>query len=277
MRFEHFHKYSYIPPGVLIKRNNMQKLIITPDCSTAEALEDFITSAQLSALPISYRFDLALTTALGVPDALRIIARKHLAPDRAVLLDLKLHDSAEVMARAITAAGRWSLVGGVTLHASAGRTAMKTAMRAAWDVGVLPVIAALPPALPRVEEGEIYGGINPMHKFLDQHLVLALKETGMPPDEPVGILCAPVDLPWILETFPLEDPIRKRLRLIVHNVLPDWVLTTSLRSKPMTPKEAVEDGVHHIVIDHLITNPPIGTSQFEVVRRILAELGEWPL
>ncbi len=99
----------------------MTELVVALDVDGLDAATNL--AARLEGLPCWLKIGLELFVAAG-PDAVRALARRN-----AIMLDLKLHDIPETVARATARAAELG-VGLLTVHVAGGRRMLEAAVRA---------------------------------------------------------------------------------------------------------------------------------------------------
>ena len=174
-----------------------------------------------------------------------------------IFLDLKLHDIPNTVAGACRAASRYE-VDLLTLHATAGRNALKAASQ---------VIAAHP-SPPKLLAITLLTSLNSRDLAFDLKIPLELpeyalqmallaKESGIN-----GAVCSPQ------EVAQLREVCGGNFILVCPGVRPTWAQTGDQR-RVMTPKKAIEAGADYLVIGRPIT---MADDPIVAWERIISEL-----
>lgn len=181
-----------------------------------------------------------------------------------IFLDLKFHDIPNTMAGACRAAGRCG-VDLITVHATAGRTALEFAQGAALDGAQS---AGCPP--PRLIAVTLLTSINSRALAFDLKIPLELPDyvlqmalltqaSGL-----AGIVCSPQ------EAAQLRQSCGNDFLLVCPGVRPSWA-DRGDQQRVMTPKTAIAAGADFLVVGRPIT---AATDPAAAFQRICQEIGE---
>lgn len=186
------------------------------------------------------------------------------ARDKRIFLDLKFHDIPNTMAGACRAAGGYG-VDLLTVHASAGSVALKTAQSAATEgakaAGCLPPRVIAVTLLTSVGERSLQ---NELKVPLDvnsyaQKMALLAQSSGLG-----GAVCSPQ------EAAMLRKACNDEFWLVCPGVRPTWAQKGD-QQRAMTPREAVQAGANYLVIGRPITQADDPAAAFA---RICEEIGQ---
>ncbi|QJA06954.1 orotidine-5'-phosphate decarboxylase [Thermosulfurimonas marina] len=211
----------------------------------------------LAGLVGVFKVGLELFTAEG-PAAVEMVREEAGAE---IFLDLKLHDIPATVAGAVRAASRLG-VDMLTVHVSAGRGALKEAVRAA-EGGLKILAVTLLTSLTRADLMEV--GWSPELARDMREAALRLSHLAYRCGVH-GVVCSAKEVSTIKEAFP-------HLLTVVPGVRPDWLeenLADDQR-RIASPKEAVRAGA-----DYLVVGRPIREARDPraVAQRILEEMAQ---
>jgi orotidine-5'-phosphate decarboxylase len=138
------------------------RLIVALDVSTRDQVETLLT--RLAGVPSWVKIGLELFTSLG-PSIVEDVARR----GHSVMLDLKLHDIPETVARATAAVANLG-AGLCTVHAAGGRHMLEAATAGAGGMGILAVTV-----LTSLDEADLadIGDIGPIETLVVRRAKLA--------------------------------------------------------------------------------------------------------
>lgn len=138
------------------------RLIAALDVSTREQVEDLLI--KLEGVPSWVKIGLELFTSLG-PSIVEDVAKR----GHAVMLDLKLHDIPETVARATAAVANLG-AGLCTVHAAGGRHMLEAAVAGAGRMRILAVTV-----LTSLDETDLtdIGAIGPIESLVVRRAILA--------------------------------------------------------------------------------------------------------
>ena len=229
--------------------NRLIAALDTPDRVAADAL-----IARLGGVPSWVKLGLELFCAEG-PDYVRELAARGLA----VMLDLKLHDIPETVARATARAARLG-AGLLTVHAAGGRAMLAGAVNAARDAGDTRVLAIT--VLTSLDEQDLVdiGARGPIVDLVQRRAELAAA-AGC-----AGIVASPHEVALVRAVVPRDF----------------WIVTPGVRpagaaagdqKRVMTPGEARAAGADLVVVGRPLRDAPDPAA---AARAIVAELGPNP-
>lgn len=140
------------------------RLIVALDVSTREQVEELL--ARLAGVPSWVKIGLELFTSLG-PSIVEEVARR----GHSVMLDLKLHDIPETVARATAAVANLG-AGLCTVHASGGRHMLEAAAAGAGAMRILAVTV-----LTSLDEADLVeiGELGPIEALVVRRALLATR------------------------------------------------------------------------------------------------------
>jgi len=225
--------------------NRLIAALDTPSRHDAEAL-----LAKLGGVPSWIKVGLELFTAEGPA-----IVRELVARGLNVMLDLKLHDIPETVARAT---GRIAGLGAglLTVHAAGGRAMLEAAVRAARDAGDTRVLAVT--VLTSLDERDLTdtGCVGPVGELVAARAKLA-SDCGCG-----GIVASPHEVAAVRAVVPADA----------------WIVTPGVRpagsdagdqKRVMTPRAARQAGADLVVIGRPLRD---AADPAAVARAITAEL-----
>lgn len=140
------------------------RLIAALDVSTKEQVDDLL--AKLQGVPSWVKIGLELFTSLG-PSIVEDVAKR----GHAVMLDLKLHDIPETVARATAAVANLG-AGLCTVHAAGGRQMLEAAVAGAGSMRILAVTV-----LTSLDEADLkdIGAVGPIEALVVRRATLAVR------------------------------------------------------------------------------------------------------
>lgn len=236
-----------------------EKIIVPLDVPTEEA-----AIALISTLPqvTFWKVGLELFVSSG-PTILETLKSQ----GKRIFLDLKFHDIPNTMAGACRAAGRCG-VDLMTVHASAGKTAL-VAAQAAAEEGAMAVGCAAPRViavtlLTSIGERSLLNELKvplPLADYAQQMAQMA-KESGLR-----GAVCSPQ------EAQQLRQVCGDDFWLVCPGVRPSWAQRGD-QQRAMTPAAAFKAGADYLVIGRPITQAPDPAAAFEQICREIDQEGE---
>jgi orotidine-5'-phosphate decarboxylase len=221
------------------------KIIIALDVATKK--EALALVNQLRDQVSFFKVGLQLYTAAG-PEVVREIV----ANGPKVLLDLKLHDIPNTVARAVESASELG-VQMLTLHLSGGAEMIGAALAARSTMSILGVTVLTSMDEQAVQETGISDKL--------ENQVLRLAELGIKHGID-GLVASPREVKMLRTKF------RADIRIVTPGVRPKWAETGD-QKRVMTPREALDAGADYLVIGRPITSCP---NPREAVARIMEEL-----
>lgn len=226
-------------------------LIVALDVpSSREAIEAVF---ELKDTVRRFKIGLELATAVGVPQIVHAI--KEVNGDAEIMLDLKLHDIPNTMARAMKAA-RTLKVWGVTVHASADVGAIRACVDAAEGMPVIGVTVLT--SLQRESCVRIYGAAP-------HTVVLAMAEILVEAGAS-HVVCSPQEVRELVDRDFGLIPITPGIR--ATNAPADD------QARTMSTSEAIraQKGGGHIVVGRPIMQPPQGVSRKHAALLVIEEM-----
>ncbi|MGK7940491.1 MAG: orotidine-5'-phosphate decarboxylase [Crocosphaera sp.] len=209
------------------------KIIVPLDVPTQEA-----AIALVDKLPqvTFWKVGLELFVACG-PDILKQLKDRQ----KKIFLDLKFHDIPNTVAGACRSASNYG-VDLLTLHATAGKNALKAATEAIADSPSPPKLLAIT-LLTSLNSRDLAFDLKIPLELPEYALQMALlaKDSGIN-----GAVCSPQ------EVAQLRQVCGKEFVLVCPGVRPTWAQTGD-QKRVMTPKKALEAGADHLVIGRPIT------------------------
>lgn len=184
------------------------------------------------------------------------------ARDKHVFLDLKFHD----IPNTVAAACRWAAGLGVDMfnvHAGGGLEMMQRAMEATAE-GALANGLAVPKLIGVTiltsfdAEGLARVGFSGAVDDNVKRLAALTAEAGLD-----GVVCSPREVPLIRAAVEKQDFLT-----VCPGVRPEWAQKGD-QKRVMTPAQAMEQGVNHIVVGRPITK---AEDPVEATQKILAEM-----
>ena len=235
---------------------SIEKIIVPLDVPTEAA-----AIALIDALPqITFwkvGLELFVSSGPGILKALK-------ARDKRIFLDLKLHDIPNTMAGAARAAGRYG-VDLMTVHASAGSTALK-ATQAAAEAGAAEAGCAAPTVIAVTLLTSISSDaltqelqVSAETKAYAQTMAALAQDSGLG-----GAVCS------AHEAAALKERCGSDFTLVCPGVRPSWAQKGD-QQRVMTPKDALQAGADYLVIGRPITQ---AEDQGEAIAKICEEIAE---
>ena len=222
------------------------KIIVALDVPTKVAALDLVD--QLREQISIFKIGLQLYTAEG-PEIVRAV----LSTGAKVLLDLKLHDIPNTVARAVESATNLG-VRMLTIHLSGGSEMIRAATAArANNISILGVTVLTSATEQMLRE------IGIADKVDDQ--VLRLAKLGVDA-EIDGVVASPHEIKTLRHEF------GDKIKIVVQGIRPSWA-DPGDQKRFMTPRQALERGADYLGIGRPITTHP---NPREAVAKILAEL-----
>ncbi|MFH7241941.1 MAG: orotidine-5'-phosphate decarboxylase [Spirulina sp.] len=225
-----------------------QRIIVPLDVPTAEAALTLVDSLPHVGF---WKVGLELFISAG-PGILQELK----ARDKRIFLDLKLHDIPNTMAGACAAATRYG-VDILTLHASAGKVALRAALAAAQAEAEanqipLPLIVAVT-LLTSISAEALATELRVPLNVGDYALQMALltQEVGLG-----GVVCSPQEVTQ-LRRFVSPD-----FALVCPGVRPTWASAND-QQRTLTPAQALQAGATYLVIGRPITASPDPATAFQ--------------
>ncbi len=180
-----------------------------------------------------------------------------------IFLDLKLHDIPNTMAGACRQAAAYG-VDLLTVHATAGRNALKASIGAASEgseaASCPPVKLIAVTLLTSLSSRDLAFDLKIPVELPEYALQMALlaQETGL-----AGAVCSPQ------EVEQLRQVCGDDFLLVCPGVRPSWAQSDDQR-RSMTPAEAIKAGADHLVIGRPITAAPDPVAAWERIYEELA-------
>ncbi|MDB4959173.1 MAG: orotidine 5-phosphate decarboxylase [Myxococcales bacterium] len=225
------------------------RLIAALDAPSRDEAEGLV--ARLAGVPSWVKLGLELFCAEG-PELVREYARRGLA----VMLDLKLHDIPETVARAT---GKVAALGAglLTVHAAGGRAMLEAAVKAARSAGDTRVLAVT--VLTSLDDADLaqIGCQGPVAELVRRRAELALR-AGCD-----GVVASPHEVATIRAIVPAA------FLIVTPGVRPAGVAAGD-QKRVMTPGEARAAGADLIVVGRPLRDAPDPAA---AARAIIAELG----
>ena len=222
------------------------KIIVALDVSRKEAALDLVR--QLAGQISFFKIGLQLYTAEG-PEIVRAVR----GTGAKVVLDLKLHDIPNTVARAVRSAAELG-VQMLTVHLSGGEAMIRAAGSArSGDLLLLGVTLLTSANEQTLREIGIPDKI-------DNH-VLRLAKLGVSAGI-AGLVASPREAKMLRAEF------GKEIKIVTPGVRPSWAEAVD-QKRVMTPRHALEAGADYLVIGRPITAHP---DPSEAVARILDEI-----
>ncbi|HEY3807901.1 MAG TPA: orotidine-5'-phosphate decarboxylase [Kofleriaceae bacterium] len=225
------------------------RLIAALDAPNRAAATELV--GRLGGVPSWVKLGLELFCAEG-PELVRELVAMKLA----VMLDLKLHDIPETVARATARAASLG-AGLLTVHASGGRAMLEAAVKAARDVGDTRVLAVtVLTSLDDVDLAEI-GDLGPVGDLVRRRSELAVR-AGC-----AGIVASPLEVGIVRACVPSE------FLIVTPGVRPAGAAVGD-QKRVMTPSEARTAGADLVVVGRPLRDAPDPAA---AARALIAELG----
>jgi orotidine-5'-phosphate decarboxylase len=176
--------------------------------------------------------------------------------DKQIFLDLKFHDIPNTMAGASRAAATYG-VDLITVHATAGRNALKAATEAAQSgaeaAGCLPAKVIAITLLTSLTSRELAFDLKIPLELPEYALAMALlaQETGLN-----GAVCSPE------EVAELRQICGDDFLLVCPGIRPKWAEAGD-QKRSLTPSDAIKAGANYLVIGRPITAAPDPVAAWE--------------
>jgi orotidine-5'-phosphate decarboxylase len=229
---------------------NSDRIIVPLDVPTLEA-----AIALVEQLPqVSFwKVGLELFVSTG-PEILQILKEQ----DKRIFLDLKFHDIPNTVMSACRSASQYG-VDLLTIHATAGRSALKLAAEAMHQSQSPTKLVAITLLTSLISRDLAFDLKVPL-ELPDYALQMALlaQESGIH-----GAVCSPQEVNQLRE---ICDP---DFLLICPGVRPSWSITGDQR-RVMTPAEAIAAGADYLVIGRPITAAPSPQDAWEKICQEIA-------
>jgi orotidine-5'-phosphate decarboxylase len=229
---------------------NSDRIIVPLDVPTLEA-----AIALVEQLPqVSFwKVGLELFVSTG-PEILQILKEQ----DKRIFLDLKFHDIPNTVMSACRSASQYG-VDLLTIHATAGRSALKLAAEAMHQSQSPTKLVAITLLTSLISRDLAFDLKVPLElpDYVLQMTLLA-QESGIH-----GAVCSPQEVNQLRE---ICDP---DFLLICPGVRPSWSITGDQR-RVMTPAEAIAAGADYLVIGRPITAAPSPQDAWEKICQEIA-------
>ncbi|MBD2449209.1 orotidine-5'-phosphate decarboxylase [Nostoc sp. FACHB-152] len=216
----------------------INKIIVpldVPDLESAIALVDKLESVSF------WKVGLELFTSVG-PQILEFLKSR----EKRIFLDLKFHDIPNTVAGACRSASRYG-VDLLTIHATAGKDALKAATEAAQagaaQAGVQPPKLIAITLLTSISARQLAFDLKIPLELPEFALEMALmaKESGLD-----GAVCSPQEVAQLRQTCGDE------FLLVCPGVRPTWA-DKGDQKRSLTPSQAIQAGADYLVIGRPIT------------------------
>ena len=226
----------------------MAEVIIALDVPTLDRAMDLVDS--LGEATDFYKVGLELFTREG-PSVVQALARR----DKHILLDLKLHDIPNTVARAVSRA-RDLEVDLLTLHATGGRRMMEAAAEAAGDDLTLLGVTVLT-SMTASEVGDSWGrAVDSLEEEVVRLARLA-QASGFG-----GVVAS------VREAAPIREALGSDLVVVTPGIRPAGDDAHD-HARVSTPAEAVAAGADYLVIGRSVTQ---AADPAEALRRVYQEM-----
>jgi len=215
---------------------NTDRIIVpldVPSLTEAIALVEKLPQASF------WKVGLQLFVSAG-PEILKFLKEQQ----KRIFLDLKFHDIPNTVAGAVDAAAQYQ-IDLLTIHATAGRAALTSAVKAISAETYRPKLLAIT-LLTSINSRELAMDLQIPLELSEYALKMALlaQETGLD-----GAVCSP------LEAGQLRQVCGNNFLLVCPGVRPIWSVTQD-QSRVMTPAQALKAGADYLVIGRPITAAP---------------------
>jgi orotidine-5'-phosphate decarboxylase len=229
---------------------NSDRIIVPLDVPTLEAAIALVE--QLPQVNF-WKVGLELFVSTG-PEILQILKEQ----DKRIFLDLKFHDIPNTVMSACRSASQYG-VDLLTIHATAGRSALKLAAEAMHQSHSSTKLVAITLLTSLISRDLAFDLKVPL-ELPDYVLQMALlaQESGIH-----GAVCSPQEVNQLRE---ICDP---DFLLICPGVRPSWSITGDQR-RVMTPAEAIAAGADYLVIGRPITAAPSPQDAWEKICQEIA-------
>lgn len=198
------------------------------------------------------KIGLEMFTACG-PDCVREVAGMGFK----ILLDLKLHDIPNTVARAVESAARLP-IRMLTLHTAGGREMMRRAVKAQQQAAPQLLLLGVTVLTSLGENDLREAGVGAAPEAQVVRLARLAVECGLG-----GLVCSP------LEIAPLRAQLPPSVKLVTPGIRPAGVGGGDDQTRVMTPAEAARAGANFIVVGRPIFK---ATDPAAAAQAILAEL-----
>jgi orotidine-5'-phosphate decarboxylase len=234
---------SFTKEDAMLPKDRIIVALDVPGIIEAKALV-----AELAPHVGYFKVGLELITAIGAPAAVALVK----AAGGRVMVDAKFNDIPNTMAGAARSAAALG-IDIFTVHASAGRSAVAAAVKAAPACVVAGVTV-----LTSMSEADCFDVFGCPVEDKVAEFEADLRHAGAG-----AIVCSPKDLPAL--SF-------RELTRITPGIRPTWAPSGD-QKRAMTPLEAVRTGADLLVIGRPITAPPPGVGgPAEAAKRIADEI-----
>jgi orotidine-5'-phosphate decarboxylase len=229
---------------------NSDRIIVPLDVPTLEAAIALVE--QLPQVNF-WKVGLELFVSTG-PEILQILKEQ----DKRIFLDLKFHDIPNTVMSACRSASQYG-VDLLTIHATAGRSALKLAVEA-MNQSQSPTKLVAITLLTSLISRDLAFDLKVPLELPDYVLQMALlaQESGIH-----GAVCSPQ------EVSQLREICGPDFLLICPGVRPSWSITGDQR-RVMTPAEAIAAGADYLVIGRPITAAPSPQDAWEKICQEIA-------
>lgn len=177
------------------------------------------------------------------PAAFAHILKKH--SNAKFFYDAKFHDIPLTVGSASKNSAELPGIEFFSVHASAGKPAMKAAVEASRN-RAKPLAITVLTSLSDEECAQMYGS--------DRKTVVKRFATWAAECNIAGVVCSPLELE-ILKDHPMTTADGRKMLKVVPGIRPEWTGTHDQKATA-TPFEAIRDGADYLVIGRPITNAP---------------------
>lgn len=235
---------------------NKDLIIVALDFPSAEEALALVDQLGTEAVYYKVGLELFLNSKGSIISALKERGKK-------VFLDLKFHD----IPNTVAAAARWATGLGIDLfnvHALGGEKMMKQAkeesVALAERLGVAaPQLIGVTILTSMNEEELRHVGVDKAPLDAVEDLATLVQKAGLE-----GVVCSPREVPLLREKFGPD------FVTVCPGIRPLWA-SKGDQSRIMTPKDAVQAGVTHMVIGRPITK---AENPLEAIKKIWQEINE---
>ena len=209
------------------------KIIVPLDVSTLEEAKNLVDKLPEVSF---WKVGLELFVSTGA-DILQYLKDK----DKNIFLDLKFHDIPNTVAGACRSACKYE-VDLLTIHATAGKTALQAAVAAVKDAKKPPQLLAIT-LLTSIDSRSLAIDLKVPVELPEYALNMAIlaKESGLD-----GAVCSPQ------EVSKLREICGRDFTLVCPGIRPSWAVKGD-QSRVATPKDAIASGASYLVIGRPIT------------------------
>lgn len=227
------------------------KIIVPLDVPTLEDATIFIDKLPQVSF---WKVGLELFVSTG-GDILQYLKDK----ERKIFLDLKFHDIPNTVAGACRSASLYE-VDLLTIHATAGKKALETAVAAIKDVAKPPQLLAIT-LLTSIDRRSLAFDLKVPVELPEYTLNMAMlaQEAGLN-----GAVCSPQ------EVAKLREVCGKDFTLVCPGIRPSWSVKGD-QSRVATPQEAIAQGADYLVIGRPITAAENPNKAWERICREIAK------